>query len=116
MSKKNKDVAGYQILCILSEVDGDFDPREGTVVVDYIRQQFPLGGNLDEAVEELSVLSSDNYEEKLATLAADFYADSTEAERLKFLRFAMDLINADESVQEQEDQLISKLFDHWDIR
>jgi uncharacterized tellurite resistance protein B-like protein len=116
MSKKNKDVAGYQILCILSEIDGDFDPREGTVVVDYIKEQFPLGGNLDEAVEELSMMSAEDYENKLEDLAADFYSDSTPDERMKFLHFAMDLINADESVQEQEDRLISRLFDLWDIR
>ena len=29
--RKNKDVAGYMILCILAVIDGDFDPREGSV-------------------------------------------------------------------------------------
>lgn len=116
MNKRNKDIAGYQILCILSEVDGDFDPREGTVIVDYIRRQFPVGGNLDAAVEELSVMKAEEYEDHLELLAADFYADSTKEERLEFLHFAMDLINADESVLSQEGRLITKLFDLWDIR
>ena len=46
MNRKNKDVAGFQILNILAEVDGSFDPKEGQVIIDYIIQNFPFGGNL----------------------------------------------------------------------
>ena len=50
MNRKNKDIAGFQILNILAEVDGSFDPKEGQVIIDYIIQNFPFGGNLEEAV------------------------------------------------------------------
>ena len=38
----NKDITGYLILSILAEADGDFDAREGSVIVDYINKNFPV--------------------------------------------------------------------------
>lgn len=111
----NKDLSGYMILMILAEADGDFDPREGTVVVDFIKSTFPLGSNLENAIEELSTLSPDQYEEELMMLAQDFYTESTQAERTDFLRFAMKLVRADETVAKEENMLITKLFEAWDI-
>lgn len=111
----NKDVAGYLILLILAESDGDFDPREGAVIVDFLKEHFPLGGNMEEAAEIISVLQPDDYEDTFMDLAADFYADSTEEERKKFLLFALNLVKADEELAKSEDKMISKLFVAWDI-
>ena len=83
MNRKNKDIAGFQILNILAEVDGSFDPKEGQVIIDYIIQNFPFGGNLEEATEELSTTTAEDYPILLQKCSEDFYADSTEKERLK---------------------------------
>lgn len=111
----NKDITGYLILSILAEADGDFDAREGSVIVDYINKNFPLGGNLELAAEELSSLNSDDYENKIVSLAQDFYAESNPEERTDFLRFAMKLVRADDQIADEENILITKLFEAWDI-
>jgi uncharacterized tellurite resistance protein B-like protein len=115
MSRKNKDIAGFQILNILAEIDGDFDPKEGRVIIDYVGQNFPFGGNLEDALEELSITSHDNYPILLQKCAEDFYADSTEKERLELLDFAIKLIKADDKIDDEENLLVNKLYQYWDI-
>ncbi|MEY2924922.1 MAG: hypothetical protein RLZZ337_1470 [Bacteroidota bacterium] len=113
--RKNKDVAGYMILCILAVIDGDFDPREGEVVVDYMEEQFPLGGNLDNAFEELGSTAEEDLPLLLQKCAEDFYADSTEKERIKFLEFVLKMVKADQKIDENENWVINKLYQFWDI-
>lgn len=115
MTKFNKDISGFQLLMLLSQSDGEFSAREGKVIVDYIEEKFPLGGNLDEATEDISNLKDDEYLEHFEKIANDFLDESTEKERLDFLKFAMKLINADEKVAREEDKLISRLFAWWGI-
>ncbi len=111
----NKDVSGYLMLSILAEADGDFDAREGTVIIDYIKKTFPFGSNLETAADELSNLSPDKYEEELKMLAQDFYTESTAEERTDFLRFAMQLVRADNEVSNEENKMITRLFEAWDV-
>ena len=113
--RKNKDVAGYQILSILAVIDGDFDPREGKVIVDYVAKNFPLGGNLERANEELSTTSQEDLDLLLQQCAEDFYVDSNEKERLELIDFALKLLKADENVDPKEDSLLQTLYQYWDI-
>ena len=115
MSRKNKDIAGFQILNILAEIDGDFDAKEGSVIIDYVGQSFPFGGNLEDALEELSITSHDDYPILLQKCAEDFYADSTEKERLELLDFAIKLIKADDKIDDKENLLVNKLYQYWDV-
>jgi len=115
MSRKNKDIAGFQILNILAEVDGVFDASEGKVIIDYVGRNFPFGGNLESATEELSTTSEDDYPILLQKCAEDFYADSTEKERLELIDFAIKLIKADDKIDDQENLLLNKLYQYWDI-
>ncbi|MBO6515510.1 MAG: TerB family tellurite resistance protein [Bacteroidia bacterium] len=114
-AKFNKDVAGYMMLLILAESDGDFDPREGSVIVDFITENFPFRSNLEAAAEEISILPKEDYGKELTRLAEDFYSESTEKERTEFLRFAMKLVRADDRIDAEEDQLITRLYDAWDL-
>ena len=113
--RKNKDISGYQILCILAIIDGDFDPREGSIVVDYVSANFPLGGDLDGALDEVSSTQQDDYPILFQKCSEDFYADSTEKERLEFIDFAIKLIKADDKVQDDEVLYLNKLYQYWDI-
>jgi len=115
MARKNKDIAGFQILNILAEVDGNFDPKEGEVIVDYIVKHFPLGGNLEAALEEISSTAKDDYRILLQRCAEDFYADSTEKERLELLDFAVKLIKADDNIDDEENLLVNRLYQYWDL-
>jgi uncharacterized tellurite resistance protein B-like protein len=113
--KLNKDVAGYLMLLILAESDGNFDKREGNVIVDYIKDKFPLGGNLDRATDIISRLESHDFEDTFLAAAQEFYLDSTKEERTDFLRFSMKLVRADKIVGEEENVLVTKLFEAWDV-
>ena len=115
MVKFNKDISGFQMLSMLSQSDGEFAPEEGKVIADYILQNFPLGSNLDEALEEISNIPEQDYMTYFEKIAYDFLDESTEKERIDFLKFAMKLINADEKVAREEDKMISKLFAWWGI-
>lgn len=103
------------MLSMLSQVDGEFKPEEGRVIVDYITQNFPAGGNFDEAMQELSELEDEDYLPHFEKAANDFLEESTEKERIDFLKFAMKLINADEKVAREEDTMVSRLFTWWGI-
>lgn len=111
----NKDIAGFHILSILSETDGDFNPAEGMVIVDYLQEHFPFGGNFDSEIEILSTLPKEDYLTHMKKAAEAFYRESTPKERLHFIRFALKLIKADEKVAREEDKMITKLFEWWDI-
>lgn len=111
----NKDIAGFHILSILSETDGDFNPSEGLVIVDYLQKNFPLGGNFDEEIEILSTLDKNDYLPHFKKAAEAFYRESTSKERIDFLKFALKLIKADEKVAREEDKMITRLFEWWDI-
>jgi len=115
LKKNNKDILGFEMLSLLSQVDGDFSANEGKVIVDYITINFPLGGNFDDALDELSLLNEDDYLTHFEKAANDFMDESTEKERIDFLRFAMKLLNADEKIAREEDKLISNLFTWWGI-
>lgn len=111
----NKDITGYLILSILAEADGNFDASEGSVIVEYIRKNFPLGSNLEDATTMISELSPADYNKEIVRLAEDFYQESSDKERTKFLRFAMKLVRADNEVAPEENVLITSLFAAWDI-
>ena len=113
--RKNKDVAGYLILNILAEIDGDFNADEGQVIADYIQESFPLGGNLEHSLEELSTTANEDYPILFQKCAEDFYADSTEEERVHFLQFALKLISADQNIDTEENWLVNKLYQYWDL-
>jgi hypothetical protein len=112
----NKAIAGFHILTILSEVDNDFDPREGLVIVDYLKENFPpLPISLDKEMDFLSSLSKDDYQTHFETCLVDFYKDSTSEERISFLKFAVNIIKADEVITDNENKYLNYMYDQWDI-
>jgi uncharacterized tellurite resistance protein B-like protein len=115
MNRKNKDIAGYLILNILAEIDGDFNSAEGNIIADYVKESFPLGGNLENAMELLSTTNVEDYPILFQKCSEDFYADSTEKERIHFLEFALKLIKADDKVDQDESWMINKLYQYWDL-
>ena len=115
INRKNKDVAGFLILNIMAEIDGSFDPREGNVIASYIEEHFPLGGNLETAMEEMSTTSPEDYPLLFQKCAEDFLADSTDQERMKFLDFAMQMMTADDTIDPDENWMINKLYQYWDL-
>ncbi len=57
MNKRlNKVIAGYHMLMILSNLDQDFKPSEGSVIVKYLKDTFPFRVELDNETDFLSTL------------------------------------------------------------
>lgn len=111
--KLNKPLAGYHLLLMLCEVDGEFPESEGKIIVRYLDENFPFRINLDEEIEFLSTLPKSNYEEHFEKAMNDFYNDSTADERDDFLNFAVKLVNADSVITKDENAYLKKLFDAW---
>lgn len=115
MNRRNKDISGFIILNILADIDGDFNAHEGGIIAKYVREAFPLGGNLENALDELSNTNPDDYPILFQKCAEDFYADSTDKERVQFIDFALQLVSADQSVDPDESWMINKLYQYWDL-
>jgi uncharacterized tellurite resistance protein B-like protein len=114
MVKMNKVMAGYHMLMILSQVDGDFDKAEGKVIINYLKKAFPYRLNLDSEMEVLSALPQEDYFIHFNNSMNDFYEDSTPEERLDFLNFAVKMVKADKKITSEENKYLKELFFAWD--
>ncbi len=114
MTKMNKVMAGYHMLMILSQVDGDFDKTEGKVIVNYLQDAFPYRFNLDHEMEILSSLPKEDYFLHFNNAMNDFYEDSTAEERTSFLNFAVKMVKADKKITVEENKYLKELFFAWE--
>ena len=111
---KNKAIAGYHMLMILSAVDEQFNGREDKVIRDYLIENFPPKTNLDHEMEILSQLDASDYPIHFNNAMNDFYLDSTPNERSHFIDFAVKLIVADKNVTPRENLFLNELYNAWE--
>lgn len=111
--KKNKPIAGYHILMILSAVDGKFNVNEDLIIEKWLEKEFPLRVNLDKETELLSKLNPDDYMIHFQKCMTDFYEDSTEEERIDLIDYAIQLAKADKRITYEENIFINELFNEW---
>ena len=111
--KKNKPIAGYHILMLLSVVDGKFSVAEDLVIEKWLEKEMPLRVNLDRETEVLSKLKHDDYMPHFQTCMADFYEDSTEEERNDLIKLAIELAKADDPITPEENVFLNELFNEW---
>lgn len=117
MAKKNKTIAGYHLLMILSVVDDHLDPREDMVIREFLIEEFPppIPIQLDNEMDILSSLTPDQYESHFSTMLSDFYDDSTREDRLRLLDFAAGLIRADQTIHDQENKYLREMISSWQL-
>lgn len=111
--KKNKPLAGYHLLMILSAVDGKFTAGEDLVIRTWLEEQFPFNISLDKEVEVLSALKQEEYLPHFKKCMVDFYEDSTEGERNELIQFALNLAKADKKITREENEFLDELFSQW---
>lgn len=114
MAKMNKVMAGYHMLMILSQVDGDFDATEGKVIVKYLKDAFPFRVDLDGEMAILSALPKEDYFMHFNNAMNDFYEDSLPQERVDFLNFAVKMVKADKKITAEENKYLKELFFAWE--
>lgn len=117
MARKNKTIAGYHILMILSVVDEHLDPREDMVIREFLIEEFPppIPIQLDNEMDILSSLTPDQYQAHFDEMLQDFYDDSTREERLRLLDFAAGLIRADQTIHEEENKYLRDMISKWQL-
>jgi hypothetical protein len=113
-TKMNKVMAGYHMLMILSQIDGEFDKSEGKIIVNYLKDAFPFRFNLDREMEVLSALPKEDYFIHFNNAMNDFYIDSTAEERTDFLNFAVKMVKADDRITTEENKYLKELFFAWE--
>lgn len=109
-----KAIAGYHMLMILSNVDGEFNPEEGKVIINYLEESFPSETDLDAEIEILSNVKEEDYLIHFTKCMNSFYKHSTMEERSKFVYFAMKLIKADNKFTEKENIFLNELLNNWE--
>ena len=114
MAKMNKVMAGYHMLMILSQVDGDFDVAEGKVIVKYLKDAFPFRVDLDNEMSVLSALAKEDYFIHFNNAMNDFYEDSIPQERIDFLNFGVKIVKADKKITAEENKYLKELFFAWE--
>src|SRR3954463_3088889 len=111
--KKNKAIAGYHILMVLSAVDGKFSVKEDLVIEKWLENEFPVRVNLEKETPVLSALRPDDYMIHFQSCMTDFYEDSTEEERHELIDYAIKLAKADNTITQEENIFINELFNEW---
>lgn len=132
----NKYEAGYNLLMILSVIDGNFVPQEGSIIADYLRQMHePYKGTSNEnpmleqlgdeqLIEHFKDSSFLFYKQhnalerkKIFVEAAKTYqADSAEEEQRAFIDFVKKIVLADNVISKEESQFMNLLFKTWGLR
>lgn len=112
--KMNKAMAGYHMLMLLSNSDGDVSAAEGNLIIAYLRETFPFRVNLDNEMDFISKLNREDYLPHFTKSMDDFYQDSTPDERADFVNFAVNLVSADKNITKEENIFLNELLNGWD--
>ena len=110
----NKAIAGYHLLMILSAVDFRISGAEDLIIRKYLNHEFPFHVNLDREMEVISRLKPDEWEQHYIKVMDDFYDDATHEERKRLIRFALDLVKADNVITREENYYLNLLFENWE--
>jgi hypothetical protein len=108
-----KGTLGYNILTMLSMIDGKSNPKEDLYIKDWLIQEFAFSKNLDDELAHISILSKEEYPIFLQEQMDLFYNNSTDKERNNLLQFAINLIKADGKIVKGENLLFDQLYGGW---
>ncbi len=108
-----RSIAGYNILMLLSNVDGAFHPNEDLVIRNWLVQEFQFTKSFDDQLDIISTLQVEDFDSFLQKNMDEFYADSTVEQRNNLMQFAMNLIKADGVIDKGENKYFDHLFENW---
>ena len=112
--KLTKAEAGYQMLQILSAVDGEFSADADIVIRKFLVDYALTDYQMEEETEVISTIAQEDYILYFHKAMDDFYEDSTHEERTRFLDFAVQLVKADNKITRDENIFLNELFDAWE--
>lgn len=112
--KLNKAEAGYQMLQILSAVDGEFSAAEDIIIKKFLVDYALSDYQMEEETEVVSTIDPEDYIIYFHKAMDDFYEDSIRDERIQFLDFAVKLVKADNRITKDENIFLNELFNAWE--
>ena len=107
--------SGYQMLMILSVVDGEYTVSEGKIIVDYLTKNYELDIDIDNENQALLEVPKEQIPDHFKKAAADFLGHSSEEQRLDFIAFAFRLVQADGEINPDENKILNSLAHFWHI-
>jgi uncharacterized tellurite resistance protein B-like protein len=108
-----KGTLGFNIITILSMVDGKSTPNEDLVIKNWLIQEFPFSKNLDMELSDITNLATKDYPVFLQEQMDLFYTKSTPEQRNNLIQFAMNIIKADGIIVKGENALFDQLYEGW---
>ncbi len=108
-----KEIAGYNILMLLSMVDGEPHKKEDAIIKKWLENEFQFTKNLDEELAFLTVLPLTDYEAFMHSNMDTYHTLTTQNEQHKLLQFAVAIIKADGKIVPEENKLFDYLYTNW---
>jgi hypothetical protein len=110
----SKTVAGYHMLMILSDVDGQSSDKELKIIRKYMAENFSEDIDYDVETEKVRNINPIDYPVHFNDAMNSFYLESTKEDRNHFLDFAVKLVIADHEVSPKENLFLNELFTAWE--
>lgn len=113
----DKITAGYKMLLILANADGEHETLESEVIKAYLGDEFEAAFSklvIQAEISRYSALTHSQLLQEFDFAMHAFYSHSSKAERAAFLQYAMNLIKADANISREENEFIDHLFDSWE--
>lgn len=113
----NKAQAAYNLLLMLSVVDGSIDERERQVVQLYVEQNFP-NEEIDFAFEEamLASMTPEQLMEEFRASVSAYFRYATPQDRVSLLLTGMDVVMADGVMTPNEETVFKTLANSWGLK
>ncbi len=113
----NKAQAAYNLLLMLSVVDGSIDERERQVIQLYVQQNFP-GEVIDFDFEEtlLASMTPEQLMEEFKTSLSAYFRHGTAEDRVSLMLTGMDLVMADGVMTPAEETVFKTVATAWGLK
>ena len=106
---------GFHILSLLSLADGRYKDEEGAVILDFIENAYDGGMDLIKEQAFVKALPASERQGHFRDVVNHFYSVSTPEQRHELVRFAMNLVMADNEMELAENKLINEILAAWDL-
>lgn len=114
MIQDNKAIWGFQMLVILSNVDGNITDEESEIAGRYISKHFRDEFQLKQEMKFLKLIKREDYFFHFRECMDLFYSKSSQNERVDFVKFAVDMVKADRQITSEENRYLNELLAGWE--
>src|SRR6187551_2049037 len=109
MNTESKSEAGFHLLMILSHVDGKFTDEESEIAARYISKYFGNDFQIQKETGFLKSLNKEDYFHHFKKCMDSFYSRSSAHDRAELIRFAIDMVKADNKITSEENVYLNEL-------